>query len=276
MIVARLGYTATVPAAPAESDVGAVRGETTVSAKRTFAGDVAASFRFPRDKQDLIVWLVIGGTLLVAAVIAAVVSVMGLIGRVLALLLVVPLTGYVFAYCAAVMRGAAEGEQRLPTFAFTDLDDLFGPLFQFIGAWVYVLFPAMAMGLARWLLDSPIPWRVVVAAGAVGVFFWPAVMLGVAMVGGFHGMMPHLVIRTALAAPRDYLLIWGVLLGAIVLTVVPVHPSILEGVARVWAEAICLAIVACPFVSLYAAIVTMRAIGLYYYHHKARFPWKVE
>jgi hypothetical protein len=110
----------------------------------------------------------------------------------------------------------------------------------------------------------------------LGFALWPSVILMVAIGGTIRELWPHLVLRTALAAPLAYLAVTSVCLLPCVLLSFAFSPSgvaLLSGVpGPVIRGTHWLPIVLLP----YSILVATHAIGLYYRYYKERFPWAAE
>jgi hypothetical protein len=171
----------------------------------------------------------------------------------------------------------AAGEDELPSVSVTSwLDDAIMPLLRFIGTWALVLLPFLVLIF----FDPGLPPIVLMAVAVAGVFFWPAVVLAVSIGGGFSGLWPHTVIRTVLAAPLAYLAVWGAILVAAAITALPVLAPAIGLVQSLMisapARAGFLLFLLAHVLSVYAIIVAMRAIGLFYRHYKHKLPWSAE
>lgn len=184
---------------------------------------------------------------------------------------------YLFAFYLAVIPTAASGEDTLPRVWIDDIwGDLIRPIFQFLGTWLVVLLPAIVVRTLLWEVLGGLRFEVLYVSAAAGLFLWPAVVLMVAIGNSFSGLWPHLVVRTALAAPLAYVASCAVLLVAAGLAIVPEtdwYYSLYEQVS--FGRAIGLELLS-NGISLYAALVAMRTIGLYYRHYKADLPWQAE
>ena len=238
-------------------------------AQRSFGADVAAAFVFIRDKDNLIAWLAIGACYAVGSLATQFGAYLGCLGFVISVIVY----GFLFSFCFAVILESASGSDKLPAIIFDDLaEDVVKPLLRFVGTWLYVLAPAVGLAITKQSLGSPIRPEIIIAVVLAGVFFWPATVLSVAIGQGFSGLAPQLVIKTALAAPGSYVIVWLSLVAAWALTSLPYMSFITDA----WPGIRPVLWIAVPFVSLYTMIVSMHVIGLYYRHHKDRFPWKAE
>ena len=134
------------------------------------------------------------------------------------------------------------------------------------------LAPAIAVNLAVRAWDLTVPHWLSPALVLLGCAFWPVIILAVSIGGGFGGLWPHVILRTALAAPVAYVAIVATLALAVGLALLP---DMLLPASRLgqsfWALHTLNAVV-----TAYASIVAMKAIGLYYRHYKHKFPWAAE
>jgi len=246
-----------------------------------FWEDLLKSFLFPLDASNLVTYLILG----IAPFVCWWIPIAGPF-----LVLVVHL--YLAAFCMEVIRETAAGEDRLPeTVWMSSAIDLLSPMFQFLGATALAMLPAAIYVLATIEPGSTlelIVWHFVRAPqmpavqilAAVGLLFWPIIVLAVAIGGSFSGLWPHVVARTALCAPAPYLAMCGTLLIAAVVWVLP-STSLFDNLYIKAAQLLGRRgplVIQLPqdLISLYGMIVAMRTIGLYYRHFKHKFPWAAE
>jgi hypothetical protein len=192
-------------------------------------------------------------------------------------------------YCAfrfSVIVEASAGEEDLPVFNPTagGWEGIILPLFSWIGSWAIVLLPAFATVLIAWdfgwlsvgglaallaggvsglvqgaLLAKAIVFVVLTLAG---LFMWPLLILCVA-IGGFATLRRvDLIFATMVKTFPIYLLTVAIVFGtAFIVPALDDLPGGLIGNVLIIG------------ISLYAEIVALRAIGLYYHHFKHRFAW---
>lgn len=246
-----------------------------------FWEDLLKSFIFPLDASNLVTYLILG----IAPFVCWCVPMAGPF-----LALVVHL--YIAAFCMEVVRETAAGEDRLPEMVWmTSAIELISPLFHFLGATALAMLPAIIYIFAtiepgsgfgavigHVLHASEVPAVQVLIL--VGLLFWPVIVLAVAIGGGFSGLWPHIVVRTALCAPLPYLAICGTLLIAAVIWALPGTPIFDELNVRLTQllgrRGPLVIVLPKDLISLYGMIVAMRTIGLYYRHYKQKFPWVAE
>jgi len=197
-------------------------------------------------------------------------GILGLLGSVL-------VNGYLCAVAMAIVVETASGENELPNLWIDDiLDDLVMPMFRCLGTWAFCLIPVGLVQLLAWYNGLELPHTAFIALAAACAFFWPVVVLCVAIGGGFQGLWPHTIIRTAWAAPLPYLAVWGALLVAAGVTFLPDTDLFASLGSRWGVRGMILLRMAGYAMSVYAMIVAMRVIGLFYRHYKKRFPWVAE
>ncbi len=90
------------------------------------------------------------------------------------------------------------------------------------------------------------------------------------------GLWPHVVVRTVLAAPVPYLAVCGAILVAVSFQYVVDSDTVTALVGNIGVGPVIALAFLSQALSLYASIVAMRVIGLYYRHYKQRFPWQAE
>lgn len=205
----------------------------------------------------------------------------GLIGLIL-------LGGYLCAFYFSVVAETAAGEDDVPDIWVSSVfDDLIMPLVRFIGSCLIVLLPLLSylvfvtlttQGVSIGL--TPDQMTIATILGIAGGFFWPAVVLIVALGQSLFSVRPDLVVRTVISAPLPYLTIWGVLLVTGTLYYLPGSDVVVQWRAQLWTSGNLAGVLLVPLlvsmITAYSGIVTMRVIGLYYRHYKHRFPWKAE
>jgi hypothetical protein len=100
--------------------------------------------------------------------------------------------------------------------------------------------------------------------------------MAVAIGGGFNGLWPHVIIRTALSALLPYLAVCLALIVAGTLLVLPGTDAFLAFADRVMPGAYFRLAIFNSVLTTYAMIVAMRVVGLFYRHYKHKFPWVAE
>ncbi|MHC4441887.1 MAG: zinc ribbon domain-containing protein [Planctomycetota bacterium] len=244
--------------------------------ERPFWMDLLHSFIFFTYPANLITFMFI--TLIHAlTLILPFIPFIGCAGIILGWMLTGFIYGYLASFCMTVILETATGRDELPTVAFSDAwEELFMPLIRFIGSWLLVLAPAIILPPLIAKIDSQLAWYAVRILVFIGIFLWPVVLLCVAIGGGFRGLWPHMIIRTVISAPIAYLAIWITLLAAAGLVIFPATPQFTSIVQRFAPGAQFPLVLVNLIIGTYAMIVSMRSIGLYYRHHKKKFPWTAE
>lgn len=242
---------------------------------RSYWADLAGSFLFFLDAGSFITFVVII-IINLWTILLGHAGCLGWIGSIV-------VAGYLCTFYMAVIRDTAAGEDELPNIWIDDVvNDLLLSIARFVGTWLWVLIPAAISMLVGHFLTGEIPWTLAKILALVGVFFWPVVILGVALGGGFHGLWPHVIVRTALGAPLPYLAMCGILLMASAITTIPysdTYKTVVNAVTTRTNAPISLLwtlTVLNSAAGVYAVILAMRIIGLYYRHFKRKFPWVAE
>lgn len=235
-----------------------------------FWKDLLSSFTFFVEPGNLI-------TLLVITVVQVGVGILSFLpagsGVILVLGGYIILGGYLCAFYFAIIRETASGEDDLPTVWFTHLlDDLIVPLLEFLCTFLAAFAPVFVLMFLCYYYSWSLPEEVFWLVAAFGCFLWPAIILTVALGGGVGSLMPHHVVLTPLAAPLAYLAICAAILVAVGLTAAPEIPE----VGQLLAKAGIVGTLIVSAINVYAFVVAMRAIGLYYRHFKHKFPWTAE
>jgi len=242
--------------------------------KPGFSSDVLWTFLFPSSPGNLITFLVIWVVMLITPFVP-----FGLVVWIL-------VSCWYAAFLFAVLQSAAAGEQELPSVTYSRdlLDDLIYPLFQWIGSWVVVYIPACVYLLLASLGGNVDPFdalqmafggieRVFQQGGGqppvfsilvcVGAFFWPMIILCIAL-GGFETVYRlDLIVSTIIRTFPVYILTLLLMFGA----------EFLQRTLTASAAGVSMPFVISVGVTVYFDIVLMRLIGLYYHHYKDRFAW---
>jgi hypothetical protein len=251
-----------------------------VGPERPFWQDLLQSFLFLAEPSSLVTYLILA----VAAFVAYFVPLASLFFT-----LVVNL--YIAAFYMAVVRDTAAGDDRLPeTVWMTGVFDLVWPLVHFLGVTALAMLPATIYVLSNagghagmdfiWYVIRAPQIPAVQGLTVLGLFFWPVMILAVAIGGSFRGLWPHVVVRTALCAPLPYLAMCAMVLIAATLWYLP-YSSQVASLSEKLSQQFGNRVIATQrllgdLISLYAGIVAMRSIGLFYRHYKHKFPWVAE
>ncbi len=162
-------------------------------------------------------------------------------------------------------------------------DDIAGPLFGMLIAWVVAFAPMIfcwMFGLGPILRDQPWAWIVLIGWG---LFFFPAAAFTAITSGAIQNMLPHHVFAVIRVAPGRYLLAWGAFmigigayvsaLGGMTFTSIAVFTS--TAAPGLWGTI--LMGVIWLYASMLAAIYFMHLsavwMGLIYRSHHAKFNW---
>lgn len=242
---------------------------------------------FPSDPHNLVYFMFIWFGLAIANLILPFALLLGWLASIM-------ITGFYLAFCFKVIESAANGEEELPSLDPTGgvFDNILIPIVSWIGSLIVVMLPAIAYAAATGrLLELAAYW----AGGAIGLvlsptvdvlgilvvaglFFWPIIVLCVAL-GGFPSVVRiDLIVRTIAACLLPYLLTVAFVYGADFLNYA-VQTYFINKTAgtqiftNAWFSATLVAGIVGTGIAVYADIVAMRAIGLLYHHHKTRFAW---
>ncbi len=267
-----------------------------IEARRPYWAELAGSFLFFLDGGSFVSFIMLVVLNVMVVPLLSLGGYLAMIGAIASAMI----SGYMCTFYMSVILDTAAGEDELPNIGISNIvDDVILSALRFAGTVLWVLLPAglfviadyvyygipaskPAMGLGIVSRGLPLPEHAGIALGLVimGIALWPVVILGVSIGGGFHGVRPITIIRTAAAAPVAYAAMCVVLLIAAGLSAVPYWGAYRNAVfslasksnmGLLWTIAIFNSAL-----SIYAMIVAMRAIGLYYRHYKRRFPWVAE
>lgn len=191
------------------------------------------------------------------------------------------LAAWLFAFYFNIITETARGEDGLPdVWVASIFDDLILPGVRFVACSLAVFLPAVAAAFLMLRNQGEISWNVVWLIAALGVFFWPVMALGTAIGGGLPlASVPVLILTVA----KTFLPYLAVCLLVAIAMAIPIASE--EGLDMLLASAPGAKIstggaialrMAIGGVEVYAWIVAMRLIGLYYRHFKSRFPWVAE
>lgn len=244
-----------------------------IEPRRPYWAELAGSFLFFLDAGSFVTFLII----VMINLWTVPLSYAGLFGTIGLLLI----SGYLCTFYMSVILETASGEDELPNVWIDSVfDDVVLAAVRFIGTWAWVLLPAMAFAIIEFVNYGQVHWDIVTVLAVVGLLFWPVVIMGVSIGGGFFGLWPWTIIRTAAAAPLAYAALCAVLLIAAGLAALPHSALYLDAITTVGKQTNRSLFWSVTFLnstlSAYAIIVAMRAIGLYYRHYKHKFPWVAE
>ena len=234
-----------------------------------FWADCLRSFLFLRSVSSLITF----AFLAMAAAVRVFLPFGGCIGQI-ALVIV---AGWILGYLFHVIQEAASGENELPSFSLSEgwFDDVVVPLVKFLVSWLVVVWPALAFTI----LDSiyrisgrlNLPFNPAVVLFGLGVFAWPMVILTTA-IGGLSGLWRvDLMISTVSRSFVGY----ATTVAATVLAygAFQLAEELLQARSHADPSGLVAMGAGLEVLSVYAAIVAMRIVGLYYHHFKDDFAW---
>lgn len=186
------------------------------------------------------------------------------------------LQGWVCAYLFSVIEHSAAGRTDLPEMSLTDgfFDGVVAPFFKFMFACAICFVPSIVYLIVRDIeFQQAIQNRdsAVAILMALGVFFWPIVMLILA-IGGIGCLLRlDLILATIMRSIIAYIMVF-VLLAVVILMSFTLARMLTAKGPTTTGGAVAVALLL-QLIQLYATVVTMQVIGLYYHHFKARFAW---
>jgi hypothetical protein len=238
------------------------------SAMVGFWKDSLWSFAFVSRPGSLIIFLIVGA----CSAFQVIVGAAGIIGGIASFII----SGWVASFLFKIVVSAAAGERDLPELTLTDgfFDDVIAPFFKFAATWMIVLVPMIVYVAAVGVdvrADNALEKHLVPVVGllAFGVFLWPMCVL-VISIGGFSSFFrPDLILFTIVRTFVPYVMTC-VITGAAVGVMAVAQDALAResGASNPIAVAMVLKVL-----ELYAWVVAMRVIGLYYHHFKQRFAW---
>ncbi len=177
--------------------------------------------------------------------------------------LVAPFLFYLFAFLMRVVEETARGNEEIPYWPeITDWwDDVILPTLRFFYALCVTLVPAFWY----WSSDgsSVIAFNVILG---LGLFYFPMAVISMCMHESVWGMLPHKVIPAILKTFLDYVLIWGLEIGAVVAAYLLVN----------WvADVPYVGSILITAVELYLLIMVMHLLGILYAANENRIGWFV-
>ena len=209
------------------------------------------------------------------------------------------ITGWLCSCYFAIILETCSGSDDMPTMGFTDgfWDDVTLPFLKFFGSWLIVLAPCIiwtvmmftggSQGDEMYLegeqqagMSGAGSWLIWLALLAVGLFFWPMMILTVAINGFSSAVLRFDQLLTSIfKAFPQYLVIWlllattvaGSWLGIIASASAAAYLGLGSGILTTLISNVLI-----NAAQAYCIIVSMRIIGLFYRHYKTRFAWEAE
>ncbi len=183
-------------------------------------------------------------------------------------------SGWLCSFYFNLVLHAAGGEKDLPEMSFTGgwVDDVIVPIFKFVGVTVLCMLPLIIYAIVKGIgffnvfsSDDAVVYGLI----ALGTLAFPMIML-MAAVGGLGTLMhPILILLTLAKTIVPYLITCFLVGGALFATSLAADAlNAHQGGKNPFSAQILISIA-----SMYAWIVSMRVIGLYYHHFKHRFSW---
>lgn len=237
----------------------------------------------------LILWFVVGVALPFTIMLP-----MGVFG----IIITVIVYGLYFGYLFEIVRSGTAGEDRLPDLGYEGdfVEEIVSPLVKWLASWLLILAPAIVYILNKiyvgeefdeqsayllfvsTLTDLPRAFETEPVAAVLviaGYFFWPMVVL-CAAAEGFQAMLRvDLMVMTVARSLVGYLITVACFLAASI-AVPAVHWAVQQGIGAAssepqgWLQVLLIAALL-DLVGIYAWIVALLAIGLYFRHYRHRF-----
>lgn len=240
--------------------------------RRSFVGDLLASFYFAGNWHNAFNILIMG------FVYALIFYIGSLIFLPFSLIMVIPyafIVLYVIQFYWMVLTVTADGEDHIPWFE-SDWDWWSNAFKPFL--WVlWISFVCSLPGLlALWYIPSSDPTRMaMIWAGLLaGWFFWPVAVMSVALGNTILFIRPDWLIRCIWGIGWVYIVAWVavmVTLAAWVLFIRAPEPALVQAVPIIGYPVY---LFFCTCLQLCFGYVLFRMLGLLFRHFRARFPWK--
>ncbi len=185
--------------------------------------------------------------------------------------------GWLASFYFNTVTEAAAGEDSLPDLSLTGgwIDDVIIPFFKFAATWLLVLAPAviyLSVTATDFTAIDPTTLGInMVALLALGVFFWPMLMLAAALGGIGMAVRIDLLVKSVARSFLPYLLVCLLTGGTVALTIA-LYILLESSSLAIGGSPLAAAMIG-EVVQLFFWIVAMRCIGLYYHHFKERFAW---
>lgn len=234
--------------------------------RRPFIADVFASFYFAGSRGNAINLGLITLGCWIPLLIANLFFMTPLI------LLIIPvavfISLYTFQFYWSTLRMTAGGHDIIPWIQSDwDLwDDAARPLFGLLVLSILCSAPALAM--FWWLPGAGLQSNMVIAALAVGWFFWPVGVMSLALGNSVLFLRPDWLVRCVMGIGPAYLVAWFTVLIALACWTFSTTFITSVTQSRMLTSGLVLA------VNFYCGYVVFRTFGLLFRHFRERFPWK--
>lgn len=243
--------------------------------RRTFWGDALLTLVCFADTNNLI-----------ALGFVTLVAVIGLFVQFAAGCLSFIVYGWLAGYYISVLEHAASGEEELPPLSLTEgwIDGIIVPAIKFAVSWLVVTLPAdICMYKFRVdppaLIDSAIAGHFapgVIISGAVlllGTFCWPAAIMLMTTSSVTDVVRVDRWVQVIGRAFVSYVAMWLILIVVIVAQLA-ISVVAAGGLAAIGRAGLTFSLVS-TVVATVAWVMTMRIIGLFYFHNRQHFPWEI-
>lgn len=193
--------------------------------------------------------------------------------------------GWLAGYYITVLEHAASGEEELPPLTLTEgwIDGVFRPALQFAISWIVVMLPALFCGIAvgvgaSAVIDSAITGRfhptvvLTLAMLVVGTFCWPAAIILMVTWSAIDVIRVDRWLQIIGRTLPSYLAMWLMLL-AVLAVQIAISVFVGGGLAAIGRTGLTVSLVA-AVISTVGWVMTMRIIGLFYFHNRRHFSWE--
>lgn len=205
------------------------------------------------------------------------------------------IAGWLCAYYFEIIVHTCSGEDELPLFSMESgiLDDIVFPFLKFLASYLWVMLPLIAwiaamvylgrtepflFGIPSLIPSEPRDQWIAIGLLLLGLLLWPITALSIAVNGcTVDAIRYDRQLVTIARAPGGYLAVCLLLVAAAAILVAgSVSAAVTGALLGGGLGAALLVGLLTSFVGAYAAVVCMRAIGLFYRHYKDRFAWAAE
>jgi len=236
--------------------------------QRNFFKELPRAITYPFRGTGLMI--LIGATLLFAAMDFISVGIIGLVVKMVAL-------GYFFLYVQSIIHSTAADDDELPD--LPGMEDVFSGFCQLVGVILMSFGPALVMVYLAIAQQQPAAGIALIPAVIFGCLYFPMAFLAVAIKDNVMASNPLVVVPSILRVPLEYIVtvilvggvfgirwvgdaISGAMAGESLRTTSMAMMFLLFGLRVLWA-----------FLSVYLLTVTMRILGLLYLTRSHRLGW---
>ena len=268
----------------------------------TYVRSIFAAFLFPKSLHNALTFIFLWVVFFVLTLMLSGGVVFGLLAL-FRFVFYLAFLGWWAAYRFNVVASGAAGDDDLPSLVVPNegISGLLMTFLQWVGSWLVVLMPATVFAVIAFMqgwmdpdkfidaLDEGVAGLLFLGSGSgsaafgglvvLGMFFWPIIILCVAL-GGFECIWHVVLIVTTIVKTFPVYLFTAVMvfgtvcLGYVLAGFVETRLSAGEGASiSSWLGSSILVSFVVTGITIYVEIVAMKLIGLYYHHFKHRFAW---